>query len=90
MHFEQSPKGLVRGLEELKLEDKLKPYKLNSIVEVGQNTEKCPGDLRIFTVIQTSVKDHQLIQVGKPERKRSLWGFCFMCDLLKSSLTSEN
>ena len=31
-----------------------------SIVEDGQNTEKSPGDLRILTVIQTPVEDHQL------------------------------
>ena len=30
-----------------------------SIVEIGQNTEKSPGDLRRLTVSQTPVKDHQ-------------------------------
>ena len=30
------------------------------IVEVGQNTEKSPGDLRRLFVIQTPLKDHQL------------------------------
>ena len=29
------------------------------IIEISQNTEKSPGDLRIFAVTQTSVKDHQ-------------------------------
>ena len=29
-----------------------------SIVEIGQNTEKSPGDLRILDVTQTPVKDH--------------------------------
>ena len=29
-----------------------------SIVEISQNTEKCPGDLRL---VVTPVKDHQLI-----------------------------
>ena len=32
----------------------------NYITDVGQNTEKSPGDLRILAVTQTSVKDHQL------------------------------
>ena len=30
------------------------------IIEIGQNTEKSPGDLRRHAVSQTSVKDHQL------------------------------
>ena len=29
-----------------------------SIVEIGQNTEKSPGDLRRHAVIQISVKDY--------------------------------
>ena len=29
------------------------------ITEINQNTEKSPGDLRGFAVIQTPVKDHQ-------------------------------
>ena len=32
-----------------------------SIVEIAQNTEKSPGHLRRLAVIQTPVKDHQLI-----------------------------
>ena len=31
-----------------------------SIVKIGQNTEKSPGDLRRFAVTQTLVKSHQL------------------------------
>ena len=31
-----------------------------SIVEIGQNTEKSPGDMRRLAVIQTPVKDHEL------------------------------
>ena len=33
--------------------------------EIGQNTEKCPGDLRRLAVNQTSVKDHQQRLTGK-------------------------
>ena len=32
----------------------------NSIVEISQNIQKCPEDLRRLAVIQTLVKDHQL------------------------------
>ena len=35
------------------------------IIEIGQNTEKSPGDLRRLSVTQTSVKDHQLTLMGK-------------------------
>ena len=34
-----------------------------SIVEIGQNTEKSPGDLRRLAVTQTPVKNHQLTLV---------------------------
>ena len=29
-----------------------------NIVEIGQNTEKSPGDLKRFTVTQTSAENH--------------------------------
>ncbi len=31
-----------------------------SIIEIGQNTEKSPGDFRRLAVTQTPVNDHQL------------------------------
>ena len=36
-----------------------------SIMKIGQNTKKSPGDLRRLTVIQTPGKDHQLTLVWK-------------------------
>ena len=36
-----------------------------SIVKIGQNTEKCPGDLGKLVVTQTQVKDHQLTLMRK-------------------------
>ena len=33
------------------------------IIKIGQNTEKCPGDLRRLTVTRTSGKNHQLTLV---------------------------
>ena len=35
-------------------------YSNNSIVDIGQNTEKSPGDLSKLAVTQTPVEDHQL------------------------------
>ena len=41
-------------------------YHLNySIAEIGQNTEKSPGDPRRLAVTQTPVKDHQQTLVWK-------------------------
>ena len=36
----------------------------------GQNTEKCPRDLRRLSVIQTSVKNHQLKLTGQLSRSK--------------------
>ena len=36
-----------------------------SIVEIGQNTEKSPGDLRRLAVTQTPVENHQLTLMGE-------------------------
>ena len=38
-------------------------YPNYSIVEIVQNTEKCPGELRWLAIIQTLVEDHQLTLV---------------------------
>ena len=40
-----------------------------SIVEIGQNTEECPSDLRRLAITQTPVKDHQLTLVCKIRKK---------------------
>ena len=53
------PKGLVIGLEEFEIR-----YHSNySIVDVSQNTEKSPRDLRRLAVFQTPMKHHQLMLV---------------------------
>ena len=40
-----------------------------SIIKIGYNTEKDPGDLRRLTVIQTPLKDHQLTQLWKTRKE---------------------
>ena len=35
----------------------------DSIVEIGQNTEKCPGDLKSFDVTRNLGRNHQLMLV---------------------------
>ena len=54
-------KELVQGLEDLEITG----YPNYNIVEIGQNTEKNPGDLRRLAVTQTPVKDHQLVLMWK-------------------------
>ena len=40
-------------------------YPNYNIIEINQNTEKSPGDLRGLAITQTPVKDHQLMLMGK-------------------------
>ena len=55
-------KGLLKGLEDLESGGRVET---NSIIEIGQNTEKSPGDLRRLAVTQSPVKDHQLTLMWK-------------------------
>ena len=43
----------------------------NWMVEIGQNTEKGPGDLRRIFVSQSPVKSHQLTRVWKALKDNS-------------------
>ena len=54
-------KGLLKGLEDLYVGGRVETIQNNSIIENGQNTEKCPGNLRRLAVTQSLVKDHQLM-----------------------------
>ena len=51
-------RGLVQGQEDLEIRGRVVTMKNYSIVEIGQNTEKSPGDLRRFAITQTPMKDH--------------------------------
>ena len=42
-----------------------------SIVEIGRNTEKSHGDLRILAVTQTPVENHQLTLMGKTLKREN-------------------
>ena len=53
------PMGLEKGVGIFKTSQDHPNY---SIVEVGQKTEKSPGDLRRLVVTQTPVKNHQLMR----------------------------
>ena len=51
-------KRLVQGLEDLETR-RSRDHPNYSIIKIGQNTEKCPGDLRILAVTHNPVIDHQ-------------------------------
>ncbi len=53
-------KGLIKGLEDLGNHRTSGDHPNYCIIEISQNTEKSPGDLRRLAVSQTPVKDHQL------------------------------
>ena len=56
-------KRLIQGLEDLEIRGRVKTTQNNSIVEIGQNTEESPKDLRIVAVTQTPVRNHSLTLV---------------------------
>ena len=53
-------KGLVQGLEDLKQKRTSGNRTNYSIVEIGQNTEKSPGNFRRLAVTQTPMESPQL------------------------------
>ena len=55
-------KGSLKGLEDLEIRGLVETIQT---IEIYQNTEKSPGDLRRLAVIQTSVKDNQLTLMWK-------------------------
>ena len=58
-------KGLVRGLGNNGMGEDYPNY---SIIEIGLNTEKCPGDLKRLDVTQTPVRNHCLTLVWKTRK----------------------
>ena len=52
-------KGLLKGTEGLGHNRSSEDHSNYSIIEIGQNTEKSPGDLRSLSVDRISVKDYQ-------------------------------
>ena len=54
------PKGLMKGLKDLEIRWTSGYHPDYSIIKIGKNTEKSPGDLRRLTVSQTPGRNHQL------------------------------
>ena len=48
-------KGLLKRLEDLEIRGRVETIQNYCIIEIGQNTEKSPGDLRRLAVTQTPV-----------------------------------
>ena len=60
-------KGLEQGLGDLEIRGRVET--ILTIIEIGQNTEKSPGDLIRLAVTQTPEKNHPLTLIGKLEKK---------------------
>ena len=58
--FETVPKGLIRRLEDMGIRGRVETVQTTAIVEIGQNTEKSPGDLRRIANTQTLMENLQL------------------------------
>ena len=50
--------GLLKGLGDLEVGERVETIQNDSIIENGKYTEKSPGDLRKLAVTQTPVKNH--------------------------------
>ena len=59
--------GLVPGLEDL-VKRMSEDHPNYSIIEIGQNTEKSPGELKRLAVTQTPVRNHRLMLAGKTRK----------------------
>ena len=57
VHLERSPKAWKKDMNIVN--QKNRDYQDHRIVELGQNTERSPGDLSKLAVIQTSVENHK-------------------------------
>ena len=60
----QSRKDWYKDGRTWRLERAIGNYLNSSIVEIGQNTKKSPGDLRRLAVTQNPAENHQLTLVG--------------------------
>ena len=58
-------KGLLeQGMEDLEIRGQVETIQTYSIIKIGQNTGKSPGNLRRLAITQTPVRKHQLTLVG--------------------------
>ncbi len=57
--FSTITKGLLKGLGDLEVGERVETIQMTGILENGQNPETSPGDLRRLAVTQTPVKNHQ-------------------------------
>ena len=54
-------KGLVKKQEEIKIRGRVKT--IQTIINISQNTEKSPEDLRRLSIIQNAMEKHQIIMI---------------------------
>ena len=63
-------KGLVQGQDDLEITCGDNPN--NCIIEIGQNTEKSPGNLKRLVVTQNPVRNNQLTLVWKTLKREQI------------------
>ena len=61
----KNPQKLGKGIGIFRNESSSRDYPDYSIIKIGQNTEKSPGDLRWLAVTLSLMEDHQLSLVLK-------------------------
>ena len=59
-------KGLIQGLQDLEIRGQKDTLLTTHIIEIGQNTKKCPSDLRRLAVAHTPLDHHQQMMLWKP------------------------
>ena len=67
-----NPKRIGKGTRRFENQRTSGDHPDYSIIKIGQNTEKSPGNLRRLAVPQTPLKNNQLMLVGKPRKENKI------------------
>ena len=88
-------KGLLKGLEDLKVGWREETIRMTALPEKGQNTEKSPGDIRRFADTQTPVKKTSANtdvknskRINNKNHNNITWLVHIICKILKSFIIS--
>ena len=63
---------MIKGLGGVGNKRRSDNYSNNSIIKISQNTEKSPGNFKRLAVIQTPVRNHQLMLVWKTQMSKMM------------------
>ena len=82
-HSCNSHQRLEKGSKRIGNHRKNQDHSEYSIVEINQNIQKSPGDMRRFIVTQALVNDHQLMQVWKTHKQWNNNSYNNICKISK-------